>query len=671
MTDRTDASSRQLAAVAGVQAAFIRGPEAEAVDQLILALGTLGRCKYGFFAEVVRELDTPARIEPVRVVSVPATLGRHAAIEPARLTNLLSRLFTATEEWLELTDLSPLAEGHPPLENLLVIPFRGNGRELVAVIGIANRDGAFTLEVREQLAPLVEAAAMIVDARRRQLQRERAHQELLLQRAVGFAIAEAPDLRSAWSAALKLLLERTGWDFVQAWIREGMVLETPAYHTSDPRLASVREISQSARFEIGEGLPGQVWLGKQRVVVSELRDLRRDVRARALERAGLRSAFAIPVFAGTDVVAVLELFAAGVAGAEDARRLDLVASCAAHIGGILERKRSSGPTKPAKSEGSPAVREAFDAIDWPVAIFDTEGRFVEKNRAARQRSDDMEREPWVTVRRLIEGGNPARELRLPDPESGSSWEISVYRVPSGSLAIARDVTSREALHEDLRHHETVAALARIVAGVAHEVRNPLFGIGATVDAFEARFASSPEHASYLRILRGELGRLADLMRDLLDFGRPPALLVAPCPLDAVVIEALSRCEKLAETAGVELRHEGRESAPVVEVDRGRMVQVFVNLLENALQHSPRGGVVAVRHLPLAEGKTRVLIEDDGPGFGTSDLQRIFEPFFTKRPGGTGLGLSIVQRIVEQHEGEVAAKNRPGGGGAVTVTLPGR
>jgi signal transduction histidine kinase len=103
-----------------------------------------------------------------------------------------------------------------------------------------------------------------------------------------------------------------------------------------------------------------------------------------------------------------------------------------------------------------------------------------------------------------------------------------------------------------------------------------------------------------------------------------------------------------------------------------MVQVFQNLLENAIQHAPRGGRVAFRAEPAAEGEPgglRFVVEDAGPGFEPDDLPHVFEPFFTRRRGGTGLGLSIVQRIVEQHQGEIVAGNRPEGGAVVTVTLP--
>ena len=108
------------------------------------------------------------------------------------------------------------------------------------------------------------------------------------------------------------------------------------------------------------------------------------------------------------------------------------------------------------------------------------------------------------------------------------------------------------------------------------------------------------------------------------------------------------------------------------MDPKRLAQVFRNLLENGVQHSPAGGEVRVAAAVVRQSdETRVecVIEDKGPGFRAEDLPHVFEPFFTRRHGGTGLGLSIVYRIVTDHGGTIVARNRPGGGARITVGLP--
>jgi signal transduction histidine kinase len=108
------------------------------------------------------------------------------------------------------------------------------------------------------------------------------------------------------------------------------------------------------------------------------------------------------------------------------------------------------------------------------------------------------------------------------------------------------------------------------------------------------------------------------------------------------------------------------------MDRSRLRQVFENLIDNAVQHSEAGGEVLVSQSVVERAGRKWVeyrVEDRGVGFAAGDLERVFEPFFTRREGGTGLGLSIVQRIVEEHGGRISAANRESGGGMITVLLP--
>ena len=120
-----------------------------------------------------------------------------------------------------------------------------------------------------------------------------------------------------------------------------------------------------------------------------------------------------------------------------------------------------------------------------------------------------------------------------------------------------------------------------------------------------------------------------------------------------------------------LNNLGNLQLPVL-MDRGRLLQVFRNLIENAIQHSPSGATVSVDARQMKEGSeswVECAIADSGTGFQPEDLPRVFDPFFTKRRGGTGLGLSIVQRIVEEHKGLIRLGNRNGSGALVKVRLP--
>jgi signal transduction histidine kinase len=227
------------------------------------------------------------------------------------------------------------------------------------------------------------------------------------------------------------------------------------------------------------------------------------------------------------------------------------------------------------------------------------------------------------------------------------------------------------LERALRRREALAEMGALVAGVAHEARNPLFGISATLDALQSRLGESAADR-HLALMREEIARLSRLMGDLLDYGRPIAAELVPGSLSAAAATAVSVSAAQSEAAGVAVELLRRPGALDVRLDPPRLVQAIQNLVQNAVQHTPRGGRVQVELRSEAQDGIAgfsCVVRDEGPGFAPEDLAHLFEPFYSRRLGGTGLGLSIVQRIVDQHGGRVSADNPPGGGAAVEVWLP--
>jgi PAS domain S-box-containing protein len=358
---------------------------------------------------------------------------------------------------------------------------------------------------------------------------------------------------------------------------------------------------------------------------------------------------------------------------------------------ISERKRLEADLRRAALEW----RQTFDGLPLGVLVCDGAGRVVRANRAAVEHSGratwaDLIDTPlaeigpgetWKALSELADtmsqGGRPApREVA--DSASGNTWVVSASPLPTDGEGPGRvilnfqDVSETVELKEKLRQSETMAAIGSIVAGVAHEVRNPLFSISATLDAFESRFGETEGYEKYLAVLRGEIGRLTTLMKDLLEFGRPSEPELGECDLEEVVEAAVHACATLLDRKGVEVvRAETRDDLPPVLADRARMTQVLQNLIENAAHYSPEGGrvEVAVGWAGVRNGEwVECAVRDAGPGFAPADLAQLFEPFFTRRRGGTGLGLSIVKRIVYDHGGDVLARNHPEGGAVVAVRL---
>lgn len=236
--------------------------------------------------------------------------------------------------------------------------------------------------------------------------------------------------------------------------------------------------------------------------------------------------------------------------------------------------------------------------------------------------------------------------------------------------VCEDITEHKRTEEQLRRSETMAAMGSLVMGVAHEVRNPLHAISAMVDVIETKIAPTPDWGQDVGVLRKQLDRLQRLMQDLLEYGRPANAVLKPGTIQEPLGDAVAGCAGLAAQRQVRVESRIAAPLPVVPMDRGRLVQVFTNVLENAIVHSPPGTAVTVDVAPAGRAGVEVCISDRGPGFIASDMPRVFDPFFTRRPNGTGLGLSIVQRIVDQHGGTVEADNAPEGGARIRVRLPG-
>ncbi len=235
--------------------------------------------------------------------------------------------------------------------------------------------------------------------------------------------------------------------------------------------------------------------------------------------------------------------------------------------------------------------------------------------------------------------------------------------------VRRQASERERLQFELRRSERLAALGKLLAGVAHEVRNPLAGIRSTAQLWQRGVMGLD--AESLDGLVHEVDRLEEIVSRLLQFSRADAQDLAAGDLGAVAAEAARLAVIAGAERGIRVETQLVPDLPPVAMSPQALLQVFRNLTSNAIQAMAPGGVLRLmtRYDP-ARRSVCAVVADTGPGLDAEVLGHLFEPFYTTRPEGTGLGLAIAREIALAHRGELLAANRSDGPGALfTLVIP--
>ncbi|HWI40896.1 MAG TPA: ATP-binding protein, partial [Verrucomicrobiae bacterium] len=272
---------------------------------------------------------------------------------------------------------------------------------------------------------------------------------------------------------------------------------------------------------------------------------------------------------------------------------------------------------------------------------------LRENTAGEIRCGSLPREPVIGFRRCV--------LHGPGGEA------------AGTIVSLLDLTEIIKIRREMQAKERLAAMGEVVARVAHEMRNPLFGITAAAQILDMELPLNQGQKELMNSLLGEARRLNNLVEELLDSSKEMKLKKRPVKLAVLIDEVLAiSCAFLGVR---ELRVENR-IPPELEVlaDRDRLSQVVLNLLKNAADASPAAAAIVVEGEEQG-GRVSFSVSDSGSGVPADRLERIFDVFYTTKRQGTGLGLYITRRIVEFHGGTVAVSNGDAGGAVFTVSLP--
>jgi signal transduction histidine kinase len=280
--------------------------------------------------------------------------------------------------------------------------------------------------------------------------------------------------------------------------------------------------------------------------------------------------------------------------------------------------------------------------------------------------------------RKIEGGLQSLERNLTSQVESEGDPKEIQRIVQAinrlGVTLQENIEREKQIESQLRHSERLASLGRLVAGVAHEVRNPLATIRLRVQMCR-RDADNVHVKESCSVALQEIERLNGMVNRLLSFARPVQLHLEPTDLRNLVEERMASFREWAQKHEITITAILPSDGVALQVDKDRMAQVFDNVIQNAIEAMSEGGgtlsVTLASQWKMAENGSAVSVEfrDTGRGMNSSIVGHVFDPFFTTKPSGTGLGLSICHELVQAHGGDIHVDSEEGRGTSVRITIP--
>ena len=360
----------------------------------------------------------------------------------------------------------------------------------------------------------------------------------------------------------------------------------------------------------------------------------------------------------------------------------------------------------ALTSSSTDFESVVDNLEDAVALYGPDGKLMFCNPAMETLLPDMS----DTVRSLIDRTLASRQPQGPITESRTAraesrggrlqgdedtkTELLLMTHPIddgegafvGAMLVARNLGYMNQVHSTLNYSRKLAALGRLMAGVAHEVKNPLNAMTIHLELLKGKLEAVAEPVGtgargshliprasnvdkHVEVISTEIQRLDQVLNGFLKFARPDELKLQPIRLPAVISDIITSVTPEADRARVTVKHDCPVDLPAINADPGMLRQALLNLALNACQAMPGGGTLRIACRTASRGRVEIDVEDTGVGIAPENLQKIFDLYFTTKEKGSGIGLSMVYRIVQLHDGEVEVQSTPGRGTRFRLVFP--
>jgi PAS domain S-box-containing protein len=536
-------------------------------------------------------------------------------------------------------------------------------------------------------------------------ERRSAENRLAAQHAVTRGLAESNTLKEGALRSLQAICENLGWVYGVLWTvdRESNCLRCEEIWHAPNQGEEFEKTSRELVLAPGTGLPGRVWSESEPLWIADVVEDPNLPRARVAAHDDLHAACGFPIRFDSEVLGVVEFFSRSIRE-PDSALLAMMETVGSQFGQFIERKRGEQELSRSEERYRDLVENAHDII----YSHDLEGNYTSMNKAGSVITGYTVQEALklnlsqTVAPEYLPAAHEMMKRKLAGEEV-TAYEMEVIAkdghritveantklvfhdgVPTGVQGIARDVTERKQLEEQLRQSQKMDAIGQLAGGVAHDFNNLLTAINGYSGLALQRIGDDHPLKSYLEEIKKAGDRAANLTRQLLAFGRKQILQPVPVNLNDIVTDMTKLLRRLIGE-DVQLTAKLDPALKKIKADPGQIEQVLVNLVVNARDAMPQGGNLTIEtatveldqeyagsHLGVLPGHYVMLaVSDTGTGMDEATQACIFDPFFTtKEKGkGTGLGLSTVYGIVKQSGGHIWVYSEPDHGTTFKVYLP--